>query len=640
MSFRIKLLVAMMLVVGAVTTATLLATQRKVQGAYEEIFEDQFKSQITYFSDLQETRLSGTRENALTFVKSVRVIAAMNEYLGDKTQENAADLYAILQTELRRPGSGFGPRGPGRATGREGTSRGGPPPGDMELGPGPGRGSDQQGGREGPGERDRGGGGGNGGVGGPFLLFLDDQGKVLKHPDMDRERFRSGGPRDLERQVENLGKAMLGAEQQQVGYLAPIINSANARLHEVILTKIIDRANDHVIGALVTGFPVSDQSDRALSKMSQIQSGILLDGEIYSRFIPESTRGLIATNVITQTAHLPTPEGRFPLTISDRPHTVFFRALNPDSAFPRAFQICVYSLDEPVRVQKELRRQILLFGGLAMLVALGFSLVISHGLSGPIHELVAGTRAVEKGNLDVRVAVRSGDEIGQLAQSFNQMTEGLALKEKYRSVLDMVTDKRIAEDLINGKIALGGEEREVSVLFCDIRGFTALTQDMEPPEVIQLLNEHFTPLTRVVYEHRGVVDKFVGDLIMAIFGAPTSHGDDPLLAARCALRMLEERAKLNENSKYRITIGIGIVTGKVVAGRVGSVDRLNYTVLGPQVNLASRLCGQAGRMEVVIDESTYLACGDRATVEAMPEMRLKGFSQSIQAFKLTALREK
>ena len=191
---------------------------------------------------------------------------------------------------------------------------------------------------------------------------------------------------------------------------------------------------------------------------------------------------------------------------------------------------------------------------------------------------------------------------------------------------------------MSGKIELGGEEREIAVLFCDIRGFTALTQNMEPREVIAMLNEHFTPLTRVVYEHHGVVDKFVGDLIMAIFGAPTSHGNDALLAAQCALRMIEERQKLNETSKYKIAMGIGVASGKATAGRMGSTDRLSYTVLGARVNLGARLCSQAGRNEVVIDEGTYNACREVAEVEPLPELRLKGFSEPVHAFKLTALR--
>jgi class 3 adenylate cyclase len=587
MSFRLKLWLAMMLVVGAVTTATLLGTQRTVRHAYEQIFEQQFQNQIAYFTQLQETRLAAVREQTLDFVKSVRVIAQMSEYPEDKTPARVEDLYRVLHDELSKPGSSPRQRGPGGAP--------------------------------------------------PFSRFLDDKGNVLAPPDAARPRDRRGR-RDLDLQVKGLAKAMAAPEQQQVGYLAGSTENTNARLYEVILTKIIDPADDRTLGALVLAFPVSEQGDRALSKMSQIASGIYLDGEIHSQWIPESARGPLAQKVGDELTQIKAREGRFEFSIGDHPQTVLFRALNPSSAFPAAYQVCVYSLDEPVRVQRDLRAKILLFGGLAMLVALAVSLVLSHGLSGPINALVKGTREVAKGNLETRVEVRSKDEIGQLAESFNQMTEGLALKEKYRDVLDKVTDKRIADDLLSGKVELGGEERAVSVLFCDIRGFTALTQNMEPREVIQMLNEHFTPLTRVVYEHHGVVDKFVGDLIMAVFGAPTSYGNDPLLAVQCAIRMIEERTKQNENSKYKISVGIGVASGKAVAGRMGSNNRLNYTVLGPRVNLASRLCGQAGRMEIVIDEETYAVCRDSAEVEPLPELKLKGFSEPVHAYKLKSLR--
>ncbi len=587
MSFRLKLLIAMMLVVGAVTTATLLATQQRVQAAYEQIFDEQFRNQIQYFANLQEARLSGIRQTSLGLASSVRMLAGMEILLTEKDGETVEDLYRISRNELFKPGSGG--------------SRGGPA---------------------------------------PFFRLLDVHGDVLTHSTAPPHRGnRPPSRRDLDLQLEGLAKAMEGADQQQVGYLAPATESDDTVLHEVILTKIIDPTNGRVLGALVQGFRVDSFAEKSLNSMSQIQSGILLDGEIHSRSIPEPTRLAIVQKInAALSSSSSDAQGRFPISINNRPHTVLFRALNRASAFPPAHQICVYSLDEPVRVQRELRGKILLFGALAMLAALAVSLVLSHSLSVPIHELVAGTRQVEKGDFAVRVPVRSRDEIGQLAQSFNEMTSGLALKEKYRSVLDLVADKRIADDLIHGKIALGGELRDVSVLFCDIRGFTALTQHMEPAEVIQMLNEHFTPLTRLVYEHHGVVDKFVGDLIMAVFGAPTSHGNDPLLAAQCALRMIEERAKLSENSKYRITVGIGVATGKAIAGRMGSADRLNYTVLGPRVNLASRLCGQAGRMEVVIDDATFAACRDIATVDPLPELRLKGFTEPVQAYKLTALR--
>jgi class 3 adenylate cyclase len=198
----------------------------------------------------------------------------------------------------------------------------------------------------------------------------------------------------------------------------------------------------------------------------------------------------------------------------------------------------------------------------------------------------------------------------------------------------MVADKQVAEELLQGRITLGGETRDVSVLFCDIRGFTALTERMAPPEVIHMLNEHFTPLTRIVYKHHGVVDKFVGDLIMAIFGAPKSFGSDALNAASCAAEMIQERKKLNQTSPYQIEVGIGVASGQVLAGRMGSADRLNYTVLGERVNLASRLCSKAGRMEVVIDQTTAQKLGALATVEPTEELSLKGFAAPVQAFKL------
>jgi class 3 adenylate cyclase len=161
---------------------------------------------------------------------------------------------------------------------------------------------------------------------------------------------------------------------------------------------------------------------------------------------------------------------------------------------------------------------------------------------------------------------------------------------------------------------------------------------MDPAEVIKMLNEHMTALTKVVYEHNGVVDKFVGDLVMAIFGAPKSYGNDAYNATRCAVRMIEERMKLNETSEHKILVGIGIATGEAVAGCMGSADRLNYTVLGARVNLASRLCSQAGKMEVVIDGATREKVGSPLETEKLPDLMLKGFSQPVKAYKVTGVR--
>jgi class 3 adenylate cyclase len=197
----------------------------------------------------------------------------------------------------------------------------------------------------------------------------------------------------------------------------------------------------------------------------------------------------------------------------------------------------------------------------------------------PIRELVGAANEIRQGNFDVKVPVRSRDELGQLASSFNEMADGLIQKERYRTVLNLVADEKVAEHLMTGGIALGGEVREVSILFCDIRNFAALTQHMPPAEVIGMLNEHMTALTRVVKEHNGVLDKFVGDLLMAVFGAPMSHSNDAFDAARCAMDPLRWREELNQTSRYKLSIGIGLASGPVVAFCMGSTDHLNYTVL-------------------------------------------------------------
>jgi class 3 adenylate cyclase len=251
--------------------------------------------------------------------------------------------------------------------------------------------------------------------------------------------------------------------------------------------------------------------------------------------------------------------------------------------------------------------------------------------------LVAGTGEIQRGNFDVKVPVRSRDEIGQLAFSFNEMADGLAQKERYRTVLNQVADEEVAQKLISGEITLGGELRDVSVLFCDIRGFTSLTQNMPPGEVIEMLNEHMTALTHIVKEHNGVLNNFVGDLLVAIFGAPVPRGDYTRNAALCALRLVEERNRLNQSSRHKLQIGVGLATGNVVAGGMGSVDRFHYTVLGERVNLGSRLCSQAAGGEVLIDQNTRERLGDSAVVETASALKLKGFSEPVQAYKLLAI---
>lgn len=451
-----------------------------------------------------------------------------------------------------------------------------------------------------------------------IIRAYDPQGRLIAHDT-------SATDSKVDQALERIAGAIAGPTETELGYLAIPEAQEPHRLYRVLTAKQIDTEEEELRGTLLFGMPFAEEK-----KQKEAIYGLWVEGRLRLSDVAAADQATVRA-AMDKAAR---PEGRTNIVFEGKLHSLFYRQLNPGSHFPRAYHVSLQPLAPMLAEQRDLRLKVALAGSLALAAALAISLVLAGGLTAPIERLAAATHEIERGNFEVKLPVQTADEVGRLTESFNDMAAGLLLREKYRSVLDMVADKKIAEDLIHGQIELGGEERQVSVLFCDIRGFTALTEHMEPKEVIEMLNQHFTPLTRIVYDHHGAVDKFVGDLIMAIFGAPKGFGNDLENAARCALKMIEERRRLNETGKYKIEIGIGVASGNVVAGRMGSKDRLNYTVLGPRVNLASRLCSKAGRMEVVIDDLTFRSIEQRAIVSPTPELQLKGFAAPVQAYKL------
>ena len=271
-------------------------------------------------------------------------------------------------------------------------------------------------------------------------------------------------------------------------------------------------------------------------------------------------------------------------------------------------RVLAIPLDEVLAPFERIGNALLLGGGGALLLSMLFGAVISRNLTRPVRELVAATGRVAEGDYEAEVSVRTHDEIGTLANAFNDMTRGLLLRERYRSVLSKVVSQDVAEELMKGEVELGGENRDVSVIFADVRGFTSLTEGMEPQEVIRLLNECMEHLSRAVDVEGGVVDKFIGDAVMAVFGAPARQEDHARRAVSAAVRMRDGMQQFNalraERGQHPIGLGIGINSGEAVAGNMGSTDRLNYTVLGATVNLASRLCSQASAGEILTTRST------------------------------------
>jgi adenylate cyclase len=196
----------------------------------------------------------------------------------------------------------------------------------------------------------------------------------------------------------------------------------------------------------------------------------------------------------------------------------------------------------------------------------------------------------------------------------------------------------IAEQVLSGKVevAKGGELRDTTVLFSDIRGFTSMSESRAAQEVVDMLNEYFEQMVEIIFRYEGTLDKFVGDEIMALYGSPVTHADDPIRAVRTAIDMLDVLARWNvertSRGKVAVQIGIGINTGEVVAGYLGSSKALEYTVIGDSVNTGSRLCSAAKAGQILVSEDTEKRLGGLFELQEQPPMTLKGKSKPLRIY--------
>ena len=286
---------------------------------------------------------------------------------------------------------------------------------------------------------------------------------------------------------------------------------------------------------------------------------------------------------------------------------------------------------------RALQQRLFTIFAIGVMVLLAALLLVARNVTRPLQWLTAGARNISTGDYTTRVSISHQDEIGQLATAFNAMAAGLAEKERVRDLLGKVVSPAIANELLQKPPELGGEEREVTVLFTDVRGFTSLCEGRSPQQVLQLLNEYFSVLTTVIEQHGGVVDKYIGDAVMALFGAPAHCDDAAARALQAALAMQTALAQLNAALAARglapLTTGIGINSDRVVVGNMGSKSRLNYTAIGDGVNLASRLESLSKRYgsRVVVSDSTRELAPDYLYLP-LDTVRVKGKQQPVAIF--------
>jgi class 3 adenylate cyclase len=285
---------------------------------------------------------------------------------------------------------------------------------------------------------------------------------------------------------------------------------------------------------------------------------------------------------------------------------------------------------------------------IACVLGFMFAMLVGSGITRPVMRLLEGTREVEAGRLDGTISITTGDEIGQLSAAFNRMIERLRRNQEIRETFGRYIDPRVAEGLLDrpALTAADGERRLMTVLFCDMKGFTALSEGVTPQGLVKIMNLYLSTMSEPVRTHHGIIDKYIGDCIMAYWGPPfIDEAEQANAACRAAVDMLGciegLRRDLPELLGVRAIaadcdIRIGIATGEALVGSIGSDSMMSYTVMGGAVNLASRLEG-ANKLygsRCLIAEATASAAADAVEVREIDRVIVLGQSQAQTVFEI------
>ncbi len=281
---------------------------------------------------------------------------------------------------------------------------------------------------------------------------------------------------------------------------------------------------------------------------------------------------------------------------------------------------------------------------LLLVIAFVIIICLSKLILNPLNRLTQASKNIQSGDYKSRVGIVTCDELGELADSFNDMADSLAEKEFMRDTFGKVVDPEVRDYLMSGigkasiGNTLGGETRQVTVLFCDIRNFTTLSEKMEAAEVVHLLNKYFTALGKCITAHHGIINKYIGDAIMAIFGAPVEAENSALDAFEAACDMRKALKAVNEEfikeGLPELKFGIGIHSGSVFAGTIGASNRMEYTVIGDTVNTASRLeslC-KTYTTDLLLSEASAEKIRDIKNLKFIDEAQIRGKSELMKVY--------
>ena len=453
----------------------------------------------------------------------------------------------------------------------------------------------------------------------PVVTAFDPEGSMLA-TTMDGLNDEACGPfRYLVQQAEE-GNA------DQAGDFAYL----RRRLHVLVVVPLY-APRPNIIGWFGAAFPIDDTFAQTLQQTTQAEVTFISGpGEADRRVLATTLPPARAQTVAAQKGPI-AAGGTTVVDLDGEPFVTLFTPLGLLGDDPARIAL-QRSLEVELAPARELEHIIALIAVAALVVASVVALGAARSVSRPVQALAAHTEVIARGDYTAQLELDRTDELGQLAASFNGMSAGLAERDRVRDLLDKNVSPAVAAQLLRDGAALGGEERPVTILFVDLRGFTSLSEKLAPRDLIALLNRYLDAMSHAIEAEGGVIDKFIGDAIMALFGAPLAQPDAPDRALAAALAMRRELAQLNatlvSEGHPPLAFGVGINTARVVAGNIGSHRRLNYSVIGDGVNVASRLQTLTREptyaADIIVSDATLQAATRPWATRALGRVKVKG----------------
>jgi class 3 adenylate cyclase len=473
-------------------------------------------------------------------------------------------------------------------------------------------------------------------------------------------------PRYLQLRVVNAHDEVLAASDDEVpealnrvavAYALdgkPYVSEAfrsSAYKREVIALAVPVRTGDTVSAVVTAVFDVQGMLAEMVSGSRFNASGyaIVVDGE--GDVIAHPDRAQIGSNVQGNDAvHRAWASRGSGAIVGPNPDGVerkfFYRPIASPSTTGRQPWVILSEIDESeeLAVLARLRQQLLAAIAVVFVLAIVVAQQVASSVQRPLESLKEFATRLGGGDLEARTDIAGRDVAGSLAASLDAMAAGLRERDRVKEVFGRYIATQVSERILNGEVNLGGESRVVTVLFSDIRNFTGMAERMTPQQVVSFLNAYFSEMVDAVFEHGGVLDKFLGDGLMAVFGSLEDQPDHAARAVRAALRMRALLGKINGERAVEglppVAIGVGIHTAEVIVGNIGSSRRLEYTVVGDGVNTSSRV--QALNKEfgttILVTEDTHAALGGEFECRPMPATVLRGKHRPMQCYEVVAAR--